>query len=63
MNWSRIVKPVYSFSFKKFLHMKLKEFDGPAENIMNIDDCKKLCITHKMDMHRESSDLILFKKK
>tara|TARA_B100000035_G_scaffold118651_1_gene100605 strand:+ start:353 stop:1024 length:672 start_codon:yes stop_codon:yes gene_type:complete len=63
MNWTRIVKPVYSFSFKKFFHMKLKEFDGPAENIMNINDCKKLCIEHKMDMYRETSDLIIFKKK
>ena len=63
MNWSRLVKPVYSFSFKKFFHMRLKEFDGPIENIMNIDDCKKLCIAHKMDMHTENSDLIIFKKK
>ena len=43
--------------------MKLKEFDGPTENIMNINDCKKLCIDHKMDMLRETSDLIIFKKR
>ena len=62
MNWSRIVKPVYSFSFKKFFHMRLKEFDGPPENIMNINDCNKLCINHKLYMERVTNDLIIFKK-
>ena len=32
MNWSRIVKPVIRFSFKKFLYRRLKEFDGPKSN-------------------------------
>ncbi len=63
MNWSRIVKPVYSFSFKKFFHMRLKEFDGPSENIMDISDCKELCNNHKLNMYRVTNDLIIFKKK
>ena len=29
MEWSRILKPVYSFSFKKFIYKKLKEYNGP----------------------------------
>jgi len=62
MNWSRIVKPVYSFSFKKLLHMRLKEFDGPTENIMDINDCKELCVKHGLEMDIVSDDLILFKK-
>jgi len=63
MNWSRIVKPVYSFSFKKLFHMRLKEFDGPSENIMTINDCQKLCTKHKIEMNKVSGDLIIFKKK
>ena len=62
MNWSRIVKPVYSFSFKKLLHMRLKEFDGPTENIMDINDCKEFCAKHGVEMDIVSDDLILFKK-
>ena len=63
MNWSRIVKPVYSFSFKKLLHMRLKEFDGPPENIMSINDCKELCVKYELEMDIVSNDLIIFKKK
>jgi len=42
--------------------MKLKEFDGPTENIMDINDCKKLCVKHEFEMDIVSNDLILFKK-
>ena len=35
MKWSRIVKPVLSFSLKKFFYQRLKEFDGPKSNILN----------------------------
>ena len=37
MKWSRLVKPVLSFSFKKFFYKRLKEFDGPSSNILNDD--------------------------
>ena len=43
--------------------MRLKEFDGPSENIMTINDCHKLCIKHKIEMNKVSGDLIIFKKK
>ena len=42
MNWSRIVKPVFSFSFTKFFYKRLKEFDGPRSNILTISECLDL---------------------
>jgi len=62
MNWSRIVKPVYSFSFKKFFYKRLKEFDGPSTNLMDINDCKKLCDRFNFKMNLISNHLILLKK-
>ncbi len=63
MNWSRIVRPVYSFSFNKLFYMRLKEFDGPSENLMNLNDCKNLCTKFNFEMEILSSHLIQFKKK
>ena len=36
LNWSRLLKPVYRFSFKKFFYKRLKEYDGPKRNILSI---------------------------
>ena len=63
MNWSRIVKPVYSFSFKKLFFSRLKEFDGPSSNLMNMNDCKVICEKFNFEMNLISNQLISFKKK
>ena len=39
LNWSRLLKPVYRFSFKKLFYKRLKEYDGPEKNILSIKDC------------------------
>ena len=48
MNWSRITKAVYSFSFKKLFYKRLKEFDGPKENFLTLKECSKLAEAHKL---------------
>ncbi len=62
MNWTRIVKPVYSFSLKKLFYRRLKEFDGPSSNLMNMNDCKKLCDKFNFKMNLISSQIISFEK-
>jgi len=62
MSWTRIVKPVYAFSLKKLFYKRLKEFDGPAHNLMNISDCKELSNKFKFEMNLISRHLITFKK-
>tara|TARA_B100000963_G_C22563994_1_gene642761 strand:- start:203 stop:874 length:672 start_codon:yes stop_codon:yes gene_type:complete len=63
MRWSRIVKPVYSFSFKKLFYKRLKEFDGPIKNLMNKDDCLELCNKFNLQMIEISTHLVQFIKK
>ena len=62
MAWSRIVKPVYSFSLKNLFYKRLKEFDGPKSNLMNFEDCQKLSKKYDLSLTIESNNLILFKK-
>ena len=62
MSWSRIVKPVYSFSLKKLFHRKLKEFDGPKSNMMNLNDCKDLSSKYKFILNTNINNLIIFEK-
>ena len=64
MNWSRIVKPVFSFSPFKFFYKRLKEFDGPKENFLTLDDCYNLASIHKLKLlHKENSNVVFFEKK
>ena len=63
MNWSRIVKPVYSFSLKKLFYKRLKEFDGPLNNLMDEKDCLDLCSKFDFEMKKISSHLVQFIKK
>ena len=63
MNWSRIVKPVYSFSLKKLFYKRLKEFDGPLNNLMDENDCLDLCSKFDFEMKKISTHLVQFKKK
>ena len=62
MSWSRIVKPVYSFSLKKFFYKRLKEFDGPKTNLMSFADCQKLSSKHNFTLGSKVNNLIFFKK-
>jgi len=62
MSWSRIVKPVYSFSLKKFFYKRLKEFDGPKTNLMSFNDCQKLSSKHNFTLDSKVNNLIFFKK-
>ena len=63
MNWSRIVKPVLSFSPLKFFYKRLKEFDGPKENFLTLEDCSKLASIYKLRLlHEENSNVVFFEK-
>ncbi len=62
MNWSRIVKPVLSFSFKKFIYRRLKEFDGPLRNILNLDDISKIAINNDFSLENIDNKIIILKK-
>ena len=62
MRWSRIVKPVLSFSFKRFFYKRLKEFDGPKNNILSKKDLTLLKKKHNFKISN-LNNLILIKKK
>lgn len=48
MKWSRILKPVYSFSLRKFFFKRLKEFNGPSYNILSVEDCYLLAAKNSL---------------
>jgi len=62
MKWSRIIKPVLSFSFKKFFYKRLKEFDGAKNNILNKNELLLLKKKHNLQI-LNLNNLILIKKK
>ena len=62
MKWSRIIKPVLSFSFKKFFYKRLKEFDGAKNNILNKNELLLLKKKHNLQI-LNLYNLILIKKK
>ncbi len=62
MRWSRIIKPVLSFSYKKFFYKRLKEFDGPKNNILNKNELLLLKKKHNLQI-LNLYNLILIKKK
>jgi hypothetical protein len=62
MRWSRIIKPVLSFSYKKFFYKRLKEFDGPKNNILNKNEL--LLLKKKYNLQISNlNNLILINKK
>ena len=61
LKWSRIIKPKLTFSLKKFFHKRLKEYDGPINNILNIHDCKKLANKNNLKLDLNYKNLIIFK--
>lgn len=63
MNWSRHVKPVLSFSLRKFFYKRLKEFDGPPENILSIEQCKELADKNNFKLKIINNKILIFIKK
>ena len=61
MNWSRMVKPVLSFSFKKFIYKRLKEFDGPTTNILSFDDIQNIAIKNNLSLEKIDNKLLILK--
>jgi hypothetical protein len=63
MNWSRIVKPVLRFSFKRFFYKRLKEFDGPSSNCLSINNLE--IISKKFDLnlkHNNNENTVILTK-
>jgi len=63
LKWSRIIKPVLSFSFKNFLYKRLKEFDGPVSNILSIQNCEEISKKFNLDIDLSDQNLVIFTKK
>ena len=62
MNWSRMIKPIFSFSFKRLLHKKLKEVDGKENNLLKIEECKQLSNQYKLELKEiGNSNVVYFK--
>ena len=61
VKWSRVIKPVLSFSFKNFFYKRLKEFDGPKRNILNKKDLLLLKNKHNLNISI-LKNIILIKK-
>ena len=62
MNWSRLIKPVLSFSFKNFFYKRLKEFDGPISNYLSEKECTKISDLFNLSIDTNNPNLVLFKK-
>jgi len=63
MNWSRIVKPVIRFSFRKFFFKRLKEFDGPSSNILSLTECNNLAKMHNLKLNEiDNTSIVTFTK-
>jgi len=62
MNWSRLIKPVYSFSLKKFFYRRLKEYDGPKSNILTIEQSDKISRENNLTINYNTDQILIFKK-
>jgi len=62
LNWSRLLKPVYRFSFKDLFHKRLKEYDGPKSNLLSANDCNKIAINNSINFYEvKNTNIIGFK--
>jgi hypothetical protein len=61
LKWSRVIKPKLAFSLKNFFYKKLKEYDGPSNNVINISDCEKLAHENNLKLDLIQDNLILLK--
>jgi len=62
MKWSRQIKPVLSFSFKKMFYKRLKEYDGPQSNILTIEECAKISKENNLSIDHNTDHILCFKK-
>ena len=62
MNWSRLIKPVLSFSFRNFFYKRLKEFDGPINNYLSEKECTKISDLFNLSINTNNPNLVVFKK-
>ena len=62
MNWSRQVKPAHGFSITKMFYRRLKEFDGPASNILSINECEQLGKNYNLELFYDNM-ICAFKKR
>ena len=60
MNWSRVVKPVVSFSFKNLFHKKLKEFDGKETNLLRMNECLELSRRHNLKFYQDKKSNVVY---
>ena len=61
LNWSRLLKPVYRFSFKRLFYKRLKEYDGPQRNILSIRDCINIAKGNNLRFFEiKNSDIVYF---
>ena len=61
LKWSRIVKPKLAFSFKNFFYKRLKEYDGPINNILSVSDCELLAKHNNLKLDLTHKNLIIFR--
>ncbi len=62
MKWSRMIKPVLSFSLKKLIYKRLKEFDGPKNNILDLNDIRNIAIKYNLLLENIDNKIIILKK-
>ena len=60
LKWSRVVKPSLAFSFKNFFYKKLKEYDGPINNILNISDCEIIARENNLKLNLYNQNIVIF---
>ena len=61
MKWSRLIKPVLSFSLTNFFYKRLKEFDGPKKNLLTFNECKNLSNKFNLRVIKINESILIFK--
>ncbi len=61
MNWSRNVKPAWSFTLNKLFHKRLKEYNGPENNKLNEEECLSLANKYKLKFYNSETEIVYFK--
>lgn len=63
MRWSRMVKPKFSFSFKNFFYMRLKEYDGKKSNVLTVSQCEELGKKYNLNFfNNKNTNVVYFSK-
>ena len=59
MNWSRFVKPVIRFSFKKLFYKRLKEYDGPESNLLTIEKLNNIAKIFNLTLSKDQNSNVV----